>query len=372
MSEVEEKCRILRQVGNTTLYLPQLGIGCSALGELWDKVNITDAVATLGTAADTHGIAYFDTAPWYGNGCSETRVGVAINDILSRKSIKVKVSTKVGKLLDPLPKENEVGPWIGGYDLRILPDYSYDGIIQQHRESCLRLGVAFVDALVIHDLDIDYLTEDTENHLNQLVDRNVGGLKALFDLKKSGKIKAVGIGCNVFEFKCLEVCKRVFEAAKELEIIDGSSFKALDYVLCAGEFNLLSQKSFDELIPMCGKYDLSLVIGAPYGGNGAILARGVKHNNTAKENLEFMYAPAPNEIVEKVLAIEDICDRYGVSLGAAALQFPLLHPFVKCVLVGVKSKEEVSFAVKYMNEDIPITFWEELKSKKLIREITIV
>ena len=369
MEEIIDKCQMLQRIGNTDLHLPRLGVGCAPLGELWDKVSVTDALNTLLTAADTHAIRYFDTAPWYGNGCSETRVGIAINEIRSSKSVAVKVSTKVGRFLDPLPKSPQVGPWIGGYDLSVRPDYSYDGIIQQHRESCLRLGVHAVDALVIHDLDTECLGEQTEHHLNQLADRNGGGLKALLDLKKSGKIKAIGIGCNVFKFRCLEICKRVFEAAKELEAIDENHFKALDYVLCAGEFNLLTQTAFDELIPLCENYKLSLVIGAPYGGNGAILARGVKHNDTVKENLEFMYAPAPAEVVKKVLAIEEVCERYGVSLGAAALQFPLLHPIVKCVLAGVKSQEEVQLAVKYMNENIPTSFWDELKAKKLIREI---
>ena len=275
----------------------------------------------------------------------------------------------MGKFLDPLPKKNNIGPWIGGYDLQIRPDYSYHGIIQQHRESCLRLGVSSVDALVIHDLDIHHLGKQTEEYLNQLTDKNEGGLKALLDLKKLGKIKAIGIGCNVFEFKTLQICKQVIEAAKTLEDMDGSDFKALDYVLCAGAFNLLNQEALDELMPLCEKYKLSLIVGAPYGGNGAILARGVKHNDMENVKFEFMYSPAPYDIVKRVLSIEEVCENHGVSLGAAALQFPLLHPLVKCVLAGVKSTEEVSAAVRYMNEHIPNTFWEELIAKKLIKEI---
>ena len=367
MDHPEPKSQKLQQVGNTKLFLPGLGIGCAPLGGIWEKVAINDALDTLIEAAESHGLTYFDTAPWYGNGCSEARLGIAANEISSNNNSRIiKISTKIGKFLDPATKEANVGPWVGGYNLKMRLDYSYEGIIQQHRESCLRLGLPSVDALVIHDLDFRQIGEKTTEHRNQLIDSHKGGLKALLNLKRSGKIKAVGIGCNSFDWGSLDTCKVVFEAARALEIAEGTNVKALDYVLCAGDFNLISQRAYDELIPLCEKYHLSLVIGAAYGGNG-ILATGVKNNPELKGNLKFNYDPASKEILDKVALIEECCEKHGVSLGAAALQFPLKHPLVKCVLAGVKNKEELRLAVEYMNESIPNIFWNELKQQKLIR-----
>ena len=367
MGDSIERHRITQRVGDTELHLPRLGIGCANLGELWESISATDAITTLINAANTHGISYFDTAPWYGNGCSEIRLGVAAHEMASNGKSKMQISTKVGKFLDPMPKDDGVGPWVGGCNLRIRPDYSYNGVMQQHRESCLRLGSPFVQTLVIHDLDSHHLGNQTEQHLTQLLDKQNGGLRALLELKTSKKIQAIGIGCNSFEWGSLETCKRVFEMARTFELENKGFPKALDFVLCAGDFNLLTQKALDELIPLCEKFKISLVIGAAYGGNGAILARGVK--STMDKDLKFLYEKAPSEIIKKVEAIEDICEKHNVTLGAAALQFPLRHPLVKSVLAGVKCEEEVNLAVKYMNEDIPEAFWDELKASKNIRDV---
>ena len=367
MDHVELKSRKLNQVGNTQLSLPGLGIGCAPLGGIWEKVGIKDALDTLIEAAEVNGIEYFDTAPFYGNGCSEARLGVAVNELNSNNhSCNIKISTKIGKFLEPAEKDPNVGPWVGGYNLKLRLDYSYDGIIQQHRESCLRLGLPKVDALVIHDLDFRQIGEKVKEYRNQFIHPQRGGLKALLSLKQSEKIKAVGIGCNSFDWGSLDTCKEVFEAARSLEEAENSNVKALDYVLCAGEFNLISQRAYDELIPLCEEYGLSLVVGAAYGGNG-ILATGVRNKLKDKDNLKFNYDKASKETLDKVVAIEEICEKHGVNLGAAALQYPLMHPLVKCVLAGVKNQEELRLAVNYMNEKIPETFWEDLRLKKLIR-----
>ena len=359
----------VNQISNTNYYLPCLGIGCSPLGEVFDKVPINDAIQALDTAVDPHGITYFDTAPYYGYGCSEARVGIAINKIRSEKpNVHVQVSTKVGKFLDPKPKEVDALSWIGGYDLKLRLDYSYTGIMQQHRESCLRLGIPSVDALVIHDLDSRHCGDKKEYHLKQLLDPQNGGLKALLELKLSGSIKAIGIGCNSFEYGTLDICRRVGEFAEQLvkEKNNINQCKALDFILCAGPYNLLNQEALDDMIPYCLRQNLSIVVGAPYGGVGAILANGVR-NRSSKKEIQFVYSPASQAILQKVENIEDICDNFGVSLGAAALQFPLRHPVVKCVLTGVKSEKEVSAAVQYMNEEIPEEFWKELERKNLIK-----
>ena len=368
-----QKSTKLNQISNTNYYLPCLGIGCAYLGEVFDKVPITDAIKVFDTAVDHHGVTYFDTAPYYGNGCSEARLGIAINKKRSENpNVVIKVSTKVGKTLDPAPKEADALTWTGGYNLKIRRDYTYTGIMQQHRESCLRLGIPSVDALVIHDIDDWHCGDEKEYHLKQFLDPLDGGLKALLELKLSGSIKAIGIGCNGFQHGTLDICRTVGDSAEQLAK-EGSNLKdckALDFILCAGPYNLLNQEALDDMIPYCQKQNLSLIVGCPYGGVGAILATGVKHLSSKEEatkNLQFVYSPATQAIIQKVESIENICEDFGVSLGAAALQFPLRHPVVKCVLAGVKSQKEMNAAVEYMNETIPEAFWKELEEKKLIK-----
>lgn len=367
-NEMSRKSKEINQIGNTNFCVPRLGIGCSPFGEMFEKVSVSQSIKALEKAVNEYGISYFDTAPYYGNGCSEARVGISINSIRSAKLIDVQLSTKVGKILDPLPKEQDVLTWVGGYDLKLRRDYSYTGIMQSHRESCLRLGIPSVDALVIHDLDNFHCGNEKESYLRQLLDPWTGGLKALYDLKQSGQIKAIGIGCNGSETGSIEVCKLVSNAAKELEKICNRKYKALDYILCAGPYNLLNHDTgHNDLLPFCKERNLSLVIGAPYGGVGAILAKGIRNcSPQEKADLKFLYAPTSGSVVQKLEELEEVCEQFKVSLGAAALQFPFRNPLVKCVLAGVKSAAEVDKAVQWMDEIIPEMFWNELVAKGLI------
>lgn len=378
-----------RQVGTTELHLPILSVGCSPLGELWDDVEPEDALRALRVASEV-GFLHYDTAPWYGNGMSEARVGMALNagakkrmplgeasgDSAQRVG-RATVSTKIGRALDPAPRGRDGvwdGPWHGGYDLKVRYDFTYHGVLQQHRESCLRMGLPRVDALAIHDLDgmfggqevvTRYLQELTAS-TPQGTEPGKGGLHALWELKEQGHIKAVGIGCNSYEFGSKEVCERVMMCGL-----------GVDYIILAGPYNLLNQEALDDILPMCREKNVSVLVGAPFAsgilavGSGK-LAGGQCSDGASRARAarapSYMYAPASESIIDKVAAIETVCHEYSVTLPAVALQFPLFHPRVASVLSGIKSEEEVRQAIAGIREPIPVEFWKELKKQGLIRQ----
>eukprot|EP00931_Biecheleriopsis_adriatica_P055830 TRINITY_DN33085_c0_g1_i1.p1 TRINITY_DN33085_c0_g1~~TRINITY_DN33085_c0_g1_i1.p1 ORF type:complete len:358 (+),score=52.17 TRINITY_DN33085_c0_g1_i1:58-1131(+) len=338
-----------RSVGSSTLKLPILGLGCSPLGELWDEVPAIEALRAI-EAAHAVGFTHFDTAPWYGNGMSEARLGMALNTV-KQKDGRFTLVTKVGRFLDPSPRTKETGgAWHGGYDLRVRYDYSREAIVQQHRESCLRLGLSAVDGLVIHDLDRAHHPE--EQIKKSLEDLRQGGMQALRELKQEHKIHAIGIGCNSYKWGSKEVCQAVADMG------------GLDFILLAGPYNLLSQEALDDLLPLCREKNMSVVIGGPFASG--ILATGTR--GPKKRRLTYMYEPAPEDVLDRVERMEKVCDRHGVDLPSAALQFPLFHPRVACVLSGVKSEGESLRAKESMEKEIPLEFWKELKSEGLIRK----
>eukprot|EP00928_Gymnodinium_smaydae_P089167 TRINITY_DN73168_c0_g1_i1.p1 TRINITY_DN73168_c0_g1~~TRINITY_DN73168_c0_g1_i1.p1 ORF type:complete len:400 (-),score=88.40 TRINITY_DN73168_c0_g1_i1:114-1235(-) len=344
-----------RRVGSSDLFVPALALGCSPLGELWDDVPPVQALQAIEAAYEL-GFRHFDTAPWYGNGSAEARVGMALGAIARRSSEGFTVSTKVGRSLDPEPRGTAgpwEGPWKGGCDLKVRCDYGYDAILQQHRESCLRMGLPRVDALAIHDLDAMFGGQAAvEKYLEQLRGPK-GGLRALAELKATGAIRAVGIGCNPYKFGSREVCQAVVDMG------------GIDYILLAGPYNLLNQEALDDLLPLCRDRNVSVFLGAPFASG--ILAVGAKGARSGGARPNYMYEAASDEMLDKVAKIEAVCERHSVSLPAAALRFPLFHPRVACVLSGVKSEAEVRRAADFAVEVIPPAFWRELRSEGLLR-----
>jgi len=509
-----------------------LGLGCLHIGEAFDDVAASEALKVVKCAHD-FGIRHFDTAPWYGCGCSESRLGVALHDIRrnyadsnkndgdkndgnkndgnkndetnkndgnpkdgdkndgnkkndhtnnnnndDESKTEFTISTKISKQLNAEPKPNPVtdrdGPWHGGYNLKVSFDYGAEGIKQQHRESCLRLGVPRVDALVIHDLDTSGQCISVDKHLKELLGPdaklitkstktekkenlipsgkqktekkantqeevsvlkfpqeasrrgffgsnffgklydgvmsvaikilsyalplsalsaagghgdncqtvslvNSGeatnflgssttsssssssftsnsstdktGIDTLRELKSSGKIHAVGIGCNQSKWSTVEVCETIMKHKKA----DG----VIDFILMAGPYTLLNHEALDSLLPLCEEKGVKVLIGAPYA-SGILAGNG---------NNKYMYSEASkdSEIVQRVKRIEDVCKKYtNVTLKSAALQFPLLHPMVSSVIPGTKTVKEVEEAVEAFKVEIPQEFWEELKKEKLI------
>jgi len=325
-----------RRVGATALDLPVFGLGGAHLGELYATVPEPQSQATLEAAWDA-GVRFFDTAPWYGRGLSEHRIGGFLR---TRPRRDFQLTTKVGRTLhrpaDPATFDR--APWTGGFNFEVRFDYSHDGILASYEQSLQRLGLDSVDALIVHDLDEGYHGERYHAHLAALVD---SGMRALQSLKAAGDIAAIGMGINTHH---------------ALEAI--ASAVDLDFVLVAMPYTLLDQASLATGMEACRRRGISVIIGAPFASG--ILATG--SGSTAK----YGYAAAPAAVQAKVRAIEAVCAAHGVSLAAAALQFPLAHPSVVSVIPGAARAAEVVDNIAALQAAIPAAFWSDLKTEGLI------
>jgi D-threo-aldose 1-dehydrogenase len=315
-----------------------LGFGAASLGNLYHEITDADAVATV-EAALAAGITYFDTAPHYGFGLSERRLG----DVL-RGRPDIMLSTKVGRLLRPLRDHHGTAERHGfctPMPFEPFFDYSYDAILRSHEQSLQRLGLAAIDIVYVHD--IGRLTHG-EGHAETFAQLTTGGgFRALERLKSEGAIGAFGLGVNEWQ-----ICMDAMEHAD------------LDVVLLAGRYTLLEQQALDAFLPACVRRDIAVVIGGAY--NSGILATGTRRGTS-----HFDYAPAPPAIVAQVALIEDVCDRHGVTLAAAALQFPLAHPSVVSVIPGIGNPDRVRQTLALHQEAIPDDFWSELQAEGLLR-----
>jgi D-threo-aldose 1-dehydrogenase len=326
------------EIGRTGLHVSRLGLGTATLGNLYERISDPDASAILNAAID-QGLTYIDTAPYYGFGLSERRVGDAV-----RERPGIVLSTKVGRLLTP-DNDNaghaERNAFRSPMPFRPVYDYSYSGIQRSYEDSLQRLGLARIDILYIHD--IGALTHGTISafHFDSLT--RGGGLKALEELRSSGAIRAFGVGVNE-----IEACQQVMDHA------------SLDILLLAGRYTLLEQGALFNLLPRCEKTGTVVVIGGPY--NSGILATGVKHHSA----LHYNYGQPAAHIIQRVAAIEELCNRFGVPLAAAALQFPLAHPAVVSVIPGLDSAERVAETVALYRTQIPAELWIALRSEGLI------
>jgi D-threo-aldose 1-dehydrogenase len=334
---VPNKLATSKQVGSTKLTLPALGFGSAHLGELYGKVDETDARATL-DAAWQAGIRYYDTAPWYGRGLSEHRVGGFLRT-LPRNEFKI--STKVGRqLFRPAdPKTFDRSPWIGGLNFEVLFDYSYDGIMRSYQQALQRLALDTVDALVIHDLDVAYHGEERQPaHEKSLRD---SGMKALEELKRNGDIAAYGMGINTND--------ALTGIASQVD---------LDFTLVAMPYTLLDQASLHTGMAQCLERGVSVIIGAPFASGILVTGSG--------GSAHYGYAKAPPEIQARVRGIEAVCKAHNVSLPTAALQFVLAHPAVVSVIPGAARPSEVQANAASIDTPIPAKFWADLKAERLI------
>lgn len=324
-----------KQAGSTDLRLPPMGFGAAHLGGMYHRVSGEVAHATLKAAWDG-GIRHFDTAPYYGRGLSEHRLGDFLIDCPRDEFI---VTTKVGRYFKrPAdPRTFDRTPWGGGLNMEIVWDYSYDGILRAYEQSLLRLALDTVDALLIHDPEA--ASAPGGPVLSDLTDR--GGYRALEELKRSGQIKAIGMGLN---------------AAESLDTI--APLVPLDFCIVAMPYTLLDQSALKTGLRRCVDENISVIIGAPYASG--ILATG------PGPNARYRYGIAEPDIQEKTRRIQAVCARHGVSLQAAALQFPLAHPAVISVIPGGARPEEVTANIAFIEETIPAVFWADLRSEGLI------
>ncbi len=326
-----------RPVGRTGCQLPELGFGAAAMGNLYAAMSDTQAAATLEAALDA-GFRYFDTAPHYGRGLSERRLGDAL-----RGRGDVIVSTKVGRLMDPdasITDDRERDGFHTALPFRMRYDYTRDGIMRSHEHSLQRLGLAKVDLAFIHDIGRVTHGEADARYREQLIAG--GGLKALEQLRDEGAIAGFGLGVNE-----VEVCLELMEVAR------------FDVILLAGRYTLLEQGALDALFPACAKADTAIVVGGPY--NSGILATG------SDAAARYNYAPAPAAVLDKVRALERVAARHHVSLPAAALAFVLAHPQVASVIPGIADPQQVADTMRLYAEPIPSAFWAELRAEGLVR-----
>jgi len=328
-----------RRLGRSPFEVTALGLGCAPLGELFVRVDDATAESALQAAWDG-GIRYFDTAPEYGLGLSEHRVGRFLRERPRREFL---LSTKVGRLLHAprdVAKYRKVF-WTGGLDFDYRFDYGYDAVMRSMEDSFQRLGLNRVDALLIHDLDVftHGSQAQVDAHMTQLL---TGGWRALADLRASGMIGAIGAGLN--------------DAGMMLRLLETTD---LDFFLLAMRYTLLEQETLDAELPRCVEKGVGLVIGGVF--NSGITATGAVAGAT------YNYAPATPEIMRRVARIEAVCGRHGVALPAAALQFPLGHPAVAAVIPGALGPAQVIANLAHFNSPIPPAFWAELKREGLIR-----
>jgi D-threo-aldose 1-dehydrogenase len=329
-----------REIGRTGLHVSRLGLGTATLGNLYERVSDQEASAILVAAVD-EGVTYIDTAPYYGFGLSERRVGDAL-----RERRDIVVSTKVGRLLSPdgsSAAQAERHGFKSSMPFSPVYDYSYSGVLRSHEDSLQRLGLARIDILYIHDIGASTHGSDDALHFDALT--RGGGLRALEQLRASGIIRAFGVGVNE-----IEACHRVMDHA------------ALDVILLAGRYTLLEQGAVSSLLPRCEKAGTSVVIGGPY--NSGILATGVKRGSA----LHYDYSPPAAHILRRVEAIENLCDRFGVPLAAAALQFPLAHSTVVSVIPGLDHPRRIAETVSLCQVKITGDLWIALRSAGLIDE----
>lgn len=319
--------------------LTALGLGAAPLGNLYRSVSDAAARETLDAAIEL-GIRYFDTAPYYGFGLSERRIGDAL-----RGRPDVVLSTKVGRLLRPAPDADISGErhgFVSPMPFEPLFDYSYDGILRSHEQSLQRMGLGRIDILLIHDIGPVTHGERHAATYAQLTDG--GGLDALRRLRDEKLVSAIGVGVNEIDI-CLDLMDRI----------------DLDVLLLAGRYTLLEQGAVEQLLPRCLAQDASMVIGGPF--NSGILATGL-----SAATPRYNYDAAPAAVRERVSRLDSVCGKYGVPLAAAALQFPLAHPGVASVIPGFASAAEVRAGVAHFREPIPPEFWTELQREQLIDE----
>lgn len=320
-----------RQIGQSGLYVTELGLGCAAMtGNLGPVAD--EEIAGAIHEALMHDVRYIDTAPLYGFGRSERFVG----DALRRHGGDCVLSTKVGRLLRPgVADEADARFWFDAFPFKPVFDYTYDGVMRSYEDSLQRLGLSSVDILLLHDIgEMQHGRAANQSHFR---DAMTGGYKALDELRRSGDVKCIGLGVNE-----REVCLAALERGD------------WDCFLLAGRYTLLEQSPLDDLLPACERANTSLIIGGPF--NSGILAGGTTWN----------CEPAPTPVIEKVKRIAEVCDSHNVPLAAAALRFPLGASVVASVIPGPRSAAEARSILAWFKWDVPSSLWSDLRGEGLL------
>ena len=331
----------LAAIGRTALSVSRLGFGSAPLGGLFQSTSQDDAAQAI-AAAWTHGLRYFDTAPQYGSGLAERRVGEGLHRYARDDFV---FSTKVGKLLRP--RGSGVGPatlFADALPFDVVFDYSYDGAMRSFEESLERMGLDRIDILLIHDVNRKYHGERVMEMLDAAL---AGTCKALARLREQGVIGAFGPALNDVDI--------ALRFANE---------GGIDCVMLPARYTLLDQSAATELLPACAASGISVLVAGPF--DSGILA------TDAIPGARYNYAAAPPEILDRVGRIAEVCRAFDVPLAAAALQFPLAHPAVASVVTGMRSADEVAQNIDLMRVEIPREFWPALQRGNLLLDAAAI
>jgi D-threo-aldose 1-dehydrogenase len=337
--ELQLKTRVWDRLGKGALQFTELGFGTAPVGGLYRPVSGDEAHATMTRAWDA-GVRYFDTAPLYGLGQSETR----LNRALAGRSGFI-VSSKVGRLLRPSRAgevRDGIGKWFDVPNRKEIFDYSYDGVMRSVEFSLERTGLDRIDLIYAHDLDI-FTHGSAEAMQARLDEFMASGYKALVALRDQGVIRGFGAGINEWQ--------------PAQWLVERGDF---DIFLLAGRYTLLEQEALDSFLPLCLARGVGIVIGGPY--NSGVLATG------ARPGAFYNYNPAPDWVLAKVAKIEAVCAAHQVRLVDAAFQFPLLHPAVVSIIPGGQGVAEVDANVRAASAVIPAALWADLKAQGLMRQ----
>ena len=322
-----------RGIGATGVEVSCLGFGTMAVGGQYADVDDAAATATIAAALEA-GITFFDTAPQYGCGLAEERLGRALRQLGKTDAV---VSSKVAKAIVPLGSGGQAQRALhfpGGHDAEMAFDFSYDGTLRIVEASLARLGLDSIDLLLIHDVTRHFFGDDGIEAATQAA--MAGTLKALHRLRDNGAVRAIGIG-----LKDTDIAMRFIEEGD------------IDVALIPGRMTLIDQSALTSgVLDLCLKHGVAMIAAAPF--DSGILATG------AVAGARSGYRAAPDEVIARGADMERVCREHGVPLQAAALQYALLHPAVVSVLAGMKTPDEVRQNAAWMQMRVPADLWSAL------------
>ena len=324
-----------RKVGDTDLEVTELGLGGAPLGNLYYAISNEDASQAIESAWQ-HGIRYYDTAPQYGSGLSEHRLGYTLHE---KPRDEFVLSTKVGKILTPSrePVKADEQWFIDPLPNKVSYDYSYDGFKRSVEDSLQRLGMSYIDIAHIHDLDRIVLGNEFDKYFKQAMG---SGYQALAELKEQGTINAISLGVKQWQV-CAEALKHGH----------------FDCFMLQDSYTLLDQDAL-AFLNECAEKNISILLAGPF--SSGILVKGIS------KDAKYKYGDAPQEIIDRVEKLQAICAEYNVDLPSAALQFPLRHKAIASVVTGMRKPTHIEQTIKWLDATIPEAFWQTLKEEGLV------
>ena len=332
------------KVGLQGLEVTRLGLGGTTFGNMYSALDEQEGLDVI-DASYMAGVRYFDTAPLYGYGMSETKMGPGL---ARYNRDEIAISSKVGYVLKERQEGDDyVDLFVDAPKLTSYFDYSRDAVLRSIEGSLKRLKTDRLDIVLIHDpdegksIEPGWVPGDRANFDQVMAE----AYPALAELREQGVVKAIGLGMNQWQM-----------------LANFARAGNFDAFLLAGRYTLLEQESLRELLPLCAEREVRIIIGGPY--NSGILATG------AIEGATYNYAAAPEPLLERVRGIEAVCTRHDVPLQAAALQFPFGHNAVATVIPGARTVAEVEGNVGFLQHAISADFWAELKQEGLIDAVS--